>query len=156
VATLVPTSEVEKQTWRYTTEEPGDDWFAADFDDSSWESGPGGFGTEGTPGAVVGTVWDGKNIWLRRSFSVDSLPDGEVFLKIHHDEDAEVYLNGQLVSKRRGYRGGYGLVPLDGDGRSALRSGENQLAVHCRQSQGGQFVDVGLVAVTPPDQPPAE
>jgi len=153
VVTLVPTSETKKQTWRYTTEQPADDWFAADFDDASWQTGPGGFGTEGTPGAVVGTRWDGKDIWLRRTFNLDSLPEGKLFLKIHHDEDAEVYLNGQLVAKRRGYRGGYGLVPLDVDGPSPLRQGENHLAVHCRQTQGGQFVDVGLVAVS--DEPEA-
>ncbi|MBA3484739.1 MAG: beta-galactosidase [Pirellulales bacterium] len=149
VATLAPTSEVEPQTWSYVTEQPADDWFAADFDDSSWKTGPGGFGTEGTPGAVIGTVWDGKDIWLRRTFKLDEVPAGELYLKIHHDEDAQVYINGELVSKRRGYRGGYGLVPLDVNGKSPLRAGANEIAVHCRQSEGGQFVDVGLVTVTP-------
>jgi hypothetical protein len=149
VATLVPTSEQEKQTWRYVTEQPGDDWFTPNFSDASWKTGQGGFGTKGTPGAVIGTKWDGKDIWLRRAFKVDALPEGEVYLKIHHDEDAEIYVNGQLVSKRRGYRAGYGLVPLDMNGKSPLRAGENSLAVHCRQSQGGQFVDVGIVTVAP-------
>jgi hypothetical protein len=151
VATLVPTSQEAKQTWSYTTEQPPDDWSAVDFDDAAWKSSPGGFGTEGTPGAVIGTVWDGKEIWLRRSFTLDEVPAGELYLKIHHDEDAEVYLNGQLVSKRRGYRGGYGIVPLDEDAKSPLRTGENRLAVHCHQTQGGQFVDVGLVVVTESD-----
>ncbi|HEX6962072.1 MAG TPA: hypothetical protein VF175_09415, partial [Lacipirellula sp.] len=50
---------------------------------------------------------------------------------------------------RRGYRGGYGLVPVDEPGKSPLKEGENTIAVHCRQSQGGQFVDVGLVVVSP-------
>jgi hypothetical protein len=152
VATVVPTSEKEKQTWRYTFDKPADDWFEPSFDDSAWKEGEGGFGTEGTPGAVIGTKWDGKDIWIRRTFKLDEVPPGEVYLKIHHDEDAEIYVNGELVSKRRGYRGGYGLVPLDKMGQSPLKAGENHLAVHCRQTQGGQFVDVGLVVVTPSNQ----
>jgi hypothetical protein len=148
VATLVPTSQEQPQTWRYTTDKPADDWFADDFEAADWQSGPGGFGTEGTPGAVVETNWNSSDIWLRRSFDVDKIPSGQLFLKIHHDEDAEVYVNGQLVSKRRGYRGGYGLIGLEADGPSPLRDGENTLAVHCRQTRGGQFVDVGLVVVS--------
>ncbi|HEX6964028.1 MAG TPA: glycoside hydrolase family 2 TIM barrel-domain containing protein, partial [Lacipirellula sp.] len=132
VATLVPTSQEQKQTWRYTLEEPAEDWQAADFDDSSWKEGEGGFGTEGTPGAVVGTRWDTKDIWLRRKFTLHQIPEGELYLKIHHDEDAQIYVNGELVSKRRGYRGGYGLVPVDEPGKSPLKDGENTIAVHCR------------------------
>src|SRR5690606_38593008 len=49
----VPTSEKEAQEWRYTTEKPRDGWEKAGFDDSGWKSGRAGFGTEGTPGAVV-------------------------------------------------------------------------------------------------------
>jgi hypothetical protein len=36
-------------------------------------------------------------------------------------------------------------VPFETD-RAVLVSGENTLAVHCHQTQGGQFVDVGIVA----------
>ena len=76
-------------------------------------------------------------------------PDfGELFLRIHHDEDAEVYLNGRLVAQRPGYVGEYGLVTLDRAARASLRLGENVLAVHCYQSEGGQYIDVGLVLVT--------
>ena len=34
-----------------------------------------------------------NNIWLRKSFQLDSVPDKPALL-IHHDEDAEVYING--------------------------------------------------------------
>src|SRR4029078_11829114 len=44
---LLSTSEHEPQTWRYITSKPDEGWYAADFDDSAWKSGPAGFGTEG-------------------------------------------------------------------------------------------------------------
>jgi hypothetical protein len=152
VATVLPTSEDERQTWRYTTERPADDWIADDYDDEPWQTGPGGFGTEGTPGAVIGTEWNTRDIWLRRTFDLKELPAGDLFAKMHHDEDAELYLNGQLVAKRRGYRDGYGVIPLDAGPAPRLREGENSIAVHCRQTRGGQFVDVGLVVVSEPPE----
>jgi hypothetical protein len=107
---------------------------------------PGGFGTDGTPGAVVRTVWNGSDIWLRRTFELASLPaEGEILLNIHHDEDAEIYLNGKLVRRLRGHTQSYRPAAASGDVRQFLRAGENTIAVHCHQTRGGQYIDVGLV-----------
>jgi hypothetical protein len=148
IATIVPTSERDPQTWQYTTEGPAEGWMEAGFDDSSWKSGEGGFGSTGTPGASIGTPWTSSDIWLRRTFRLETIPRGALFLRIHHDEDAEVYLNGKLVAKRGGHRRGYGLIPLDAEANKTLQTGENLLAVHCHQTQGGQFIDVGLVVAS--------
>ena len=43
----------QPQKWRYTEERPADGWEQPTFDAGSWKEGPGGFGAEGTPGAVV-------------------------------------------------------------------------------------------------------
>ncbi len=150
VKTLMPTSGEAPQTWRYTTDEPAEGWQKPDFDDSAWQEGPGGFGTEGTPGAVVRTTWDTSDIWLRRTFELDEEALVHPHLKIHHDEDAAVYLNGRPAARLSGYTTDYVTVPLAAEARGALKPGRNLIAVHCRQTRGGQYIDVGLVDVEEP------
>ncbi|MEE8306992.1 MAG: glycoside hydrolase family 2 TIM barrel-domain containing protein, partial [Gammaproteobacteria bacterium] len=147
VKTIVPTSQKWGQSWRYTTSKPADGWQQGDYGDSDWEEGKGGFGTKGTPGAVVRTEWDTSGIWLRRTFELESTKLNRPRLLIHHDEDAEVYINGLLVAKLEGYASSYVQVRLDEKAKKALKVGSNCLAVHCRQSTGGQYIDVGLVDV---------
>jgi hypothetical protein len=144
ITEVVATSRKEPAQWRYTLHEPRRGWHAPSFDDSSWKRGPGGFGHADTPGAVVRTEWTTPAIWLRRDFVLDSVPRGtELQLLIHHDEDVLVFLNGTRIFRRKGYTTDYELAPIS-DG-AALRPGRNTLAVHCTQTMGGQYIDVGIV-----------
>jgi beta-galactosidase/beta-glucuronidase len=142
--TLVETSEKAGRKWRYVTTKPADDWFKAEFDDSKWAEGEGGFGTRGTPGAVVRTEWKTDDIWIRRSFELKAMPAGEVLLRLHHDEDADIYINGVLAARVTGYVTDYGPVPITAAAHRALRAGTNLIAVKCHQTKGGQYIDVGL------------
>jgi hypothetical protein len=146
--TVVPSSQKTAQVWRYTLEEPGKDWYKPDFDASAWKEGKGGFGTRGTPGAVIGTEWKTNDIWIRREFNLDSVPE-TLMLWMHHDEDAEVYLNGVLAARVKGYITDYDEFRIAPAALKALKPGKNTIAVHCRQTKGGQYIDVGLVAVEP-------
>jgi hypothetical protein len=144
---FVPTSEKQAQKWRYTTSPPADGWQKADFDASKWTEANGGFGTRGTPGAVVRTEWRTPDIWLQRKFEVTRSPRGEVWLRIHHDEDAEIFINGVLAAKVVGYTTDYMDIPLRVDAQKALKVGINVIAVHCKQTGGGQYIDAGLVEI---------
>jgi hypothetical protein len=147
IKTVVPTSQKEGIEWRYTMSKPGDGWEQPDFDDSSWEKGVGGFGAEGTPGSVVRTEWKSSDIWLRRTFELEDKKIGQPHLNIHHDEDAEIYINGVPAAKVTGFTTDYVTVPINEKGRRALKTGQNCLAVHCHQTGGGQYIDVGLADV---------
>src|SRR5262245_18630998 len=147
VNTVVAHSREKEQVWRYTFDRPADGWFQPDFDDSSWKAGPGGFGTVGTPGAVVRTTWNTGAIWLRREITLPDRPFTHPHLQLHHDADVEVYLNGVLACKLNGYATAYREAPISEEARKALRPGGNMLAVSCRQTGGGQYIDVGLVEV---------
>ncbi len=130
--------------WRYLTRKPANGWEQPGFNDSAWREGLGGFGVRTTPGARVSTDWAGDNIWLRRQIEIKELPARPALL-VHHDEDAEVYLNGTRIAALTGFITQYKTVLLDEAGRAVLRTGKNLLAVHCRQTGGGQFIDVHLV-----------
>ena len=133
--------------WRYTVQKPDAAWIKPGFDDSSWKSGKSGFGTRGTPGAEIGTTWDGADIWLRREFELADRKYGDLQLWLHHDEDAEVYINGVLALRMMGYTTDYEAQPMMPAARAALRPGKITIAVHCHQTLGGQYIDVGIVNV---------
>lgn len=146
---VVPTSQVHGQIWRYTVDQPARGWTQPGFDDSDWQSGPGGFGTAGTPNAVVGTTWSTDDIWLRRTVT---LPSGltsavqkTLRLEVYHDEDVQVYFNGVLAFSEPGYVNRYQVVPINPAALALLKSGAViHIAVHCHQTTGGQGVDVGI------------
>ncbi|MCU4164429.1 sugar-binding domain-containing protein [Carboxylicivirga caseinilyticus] len=145
---LVPSSEKSPQVWKYRTDQPATTWYQTTYTDSHWSTGNGGFGTYGTPGAVIGTEWNTNNIWMRRQFELGDLSSvnmDDVYLYIHHDEACEVYINGVLATSLTGYTTKYITVPISAEAKAALiENGTNLIAVHCNQTAGGQFMDVGL------------
>ena len=154
---VVATSEDQEQPWQwqYTFEKPADGWMRPGFNASSWKTGKGGFGTRDTPGiGKLGTEWNTSDVWLRRTFNPGKLtPDqlAKLLVNVYHDEDVQVYINGVLAYQATGYNGRYQNFPLTEAGRKAIKPGaENVMAVHCKQTQGGQYVDVGLTLREPP------
>ncbi len=131
--------------WKYTTQKPPEKWIEPEFDDNEWTKGVGGFGTRGTPGNLTSTVWETTDIWLRREFNLGNEDLREARFLLHHDEDVEVYLNGVLALRLKGYVTGYKEAPIDPAALATLKTGTNVMSVHCHQSGGGQFIDVGIV-----------
>jgi len=144
VVAIVPAADQSKAIWRYAFNRPAGNWFEAGFDDSAWQQGESGFGTATTPGARVGTVWSSRNIWLRREIELPDVDVRTLLLWLHHDEDAEVYLNGVLALRTSGWTSNYEAFELSPAARAALKPGRNLVAIHCRQSEGGQYVDLGF------------
>lgn len=150
VVEVVPTSRTTPQTWRYSIEKPSGDWMKKSFDASSWKEGPGGFGTEGTPGAVVHTTWNTGDIWLRREMTIPatgSLANLQFF--VYHDEDIEIYVDGVLAGTEGGFISAYQPLEIRPAAKALLKPGAKvMVAVHCHQTEGGQGVDVGFANVT--------
>ena len=129
--------------WNYLERKPRQEWIEVGFDARDWKSGIGGFGTKGTPKANVRTIWKSKDIWMRTSFRLAAIPK-TLRLNLHHDEDVEVYLNGKLVFQKPGHISKYQTHDITDISADVLQTGKNVVAVHCRQTVGGQYIDLGL------------
>jgi len=142
---IVPTSEVDVQSWHYTTSNPGATFAQNSFVDSAWTVGPGAFGF--WPQAndyPINTAWSTPDIWLRRHFTFAGPLPTKLVARFFHDEDMQVYLNGTQILTAAGFITFFDQSLLSPPALSALQVGDNVLAVHCRQTSGGQFIDVGL------------
>ncbi len=134
--------------WRYRTDDPGEGWEQPEFMDSKWPRGAAGFGKIDQSAARVRTTWDTDEIWIRRNFRLygvkeEDLPD--LCLRMFHDEDTEVYINGVLAMTTTGYNTSYQLFEISAAARQAINlSGDNVLAIHTKQTSGGQYIDAGL------------
>ena len=148
---VVPTACTAPVRWRYSFEQPAANWFEPGFDDSAWHVGAAGFGTEQTPGAIVGTKWNTTDIWLRREFTLPDRPLKNPVLWLHYDEAPEIYINGALAAKLSGWSGAYSDTDIKPEGLAALKPGSNLMAVHASQTYGGQYIDVGLAEETKPE-----
>jgi hypothetical protein len=146
---IVPTSQATPQTWRYTTTTPSGSWMNSGYNDSSWTSASGAFGTAGiTPGIFPNTTWNTSDIWLRRTFTMPAGTFSNLQFLLYHDEDIQVYLNGILAYSAAGYITSYQTGAINSAALAVLTSGATiTLAVHCHQTTGGQGVDVGLVNI---------
>ena len=56
-----------------------------------------------------------------------------------------MFINGKLEANVKGFTNKYEALPIAADKRTVLKVGENLMAVHCSQTNGGQFIDVHLV-----------
>jgi hypothetical protein len=143
---IIANADHQAATWRYTTTQPPASWAAPDFDDRAWPEGKAGFGTPQTPGTVIGTLWSTPDLWVRKEIV---LPAADAFrvaaLRIRHDEDVEVYLNGRRVFAQSGFLVAVTPYDVTDEVKAAMTPGRNVLAAHCHQTIGGQYLDIGLV-----------
>ncbi|MFA5330561.1 MAG: DUF4965 domain-containing protein [Prolixibacteraceae bacterium] len=123
---------------------PASDWEKPDFNSSAWKAGKGAFGTSGMPD--LATPWETQDIWVRREFTLDStLTDAPLYLIYSHDDNFELYLNGEkLVDTGYAWKNNV-VLPLDGNLRQLLKiNGKNVIAAHCHNKTGGGLVDFGI------------
>lgn len=151
---LVPTSEQQPQTWRYTFQHPMEGWQQPDFDDTNWRMGEGGFGGDAVPNTMPRTIWTTSDIWIRRTVDVSGKPMSRPMLRVYHDEDATIYLNGKEVARLVAYTTEYTHVPLADEVIEMLQKGPVTIAVQCHQTLGSQFIDVGIVDFAPDEPAP--
>lgn len=139
--TILAASDEESYTCKYTEETPAAGWASSDFNDTNWKTGGAPF-TDDKSHAK--TVWTSHDLWTRRKFTLHDLNFNRLFLKLYHDDNVEVYLNGEEVYSREGWTSDFKMIDID-QFRSKLKLGDNILAIHVANTAGGQWLDAGLV-----------
>lgn len=137
--TVLPASDEKAYDVKYTETEPAADWNKVAFTETGWNVGKAPISDNSN---TAGTTWKSKNIWVRRTFTIAGNRSGPLFLKLQHDDDVEVYLNGTSVFERKGWTGKFIYIPLE---KGMLKTGSNVLAIHVANTAGGAWLDAGIV-----------
>lgn len=139
--TVLPTSEEKVYDTKYTETQPADEWLNTSFNDQQWKSGKAPFGNNETRAE---TTWKSNNLWVRRIFDLTSTDFNKLYLKLRHDDNIQVYINGQKIYDVKGWTGKFIYIPVN-DRKKILKKGKNLMAIHIENTAGGQWLDAGLV-----------
>ena len=135
----------DKTGWQasYTLAEPSGNWTEIGYDDSAWTKGEGAFGSVNRK-PMIHTVWDGPELWVRRTFNVDrDLAGKDVDLFVKVNEYGTIYINGRKVCDSDKTSGSY--IRLSDEITASLVAGENIIAAYCANPTGTAHLDVSLV-----------
>ena len=146
--TIIPTVQEQPYSARYTLSKPAAGWEKTQFAAANaWKTGPAPFTDDKSR---HGTTWTEGDVWVRRTVNVTEMPTtGKLALMLWHDDAAEVYLNGVLLTKQPEYNGKYEAFAVPETARKALHKGPNLLALHATSPQGGEYLDAGLYEELP-------
>jgi hypothetical protein len=139
--TILPASDEQAYQCKYTETEPTGNWQEIDYDDAGWKTGGAPF-TDDKQQAK--TLWTTKDIWMRRTFTLNDLNINKLVLALHHDDNIQVYLNGKEIYTFVGWTSDFKLIPLKEKFKDKLKLGQNVLAIHCANTSGGAWLDAGL------------
>jgi hypothetical protein len=129
--------------WRYALQTPQGDWTSAGFDDKAWPSALAPFGQDAH--WKVRTPWTTRDIYLRKTFEYDGATFQAGALVLSHDEDTEVFVNGQKIAAVQNYIAHYRMLLVTEALRKTLHRGRNTIVVHTHQTTGGQHIDLALL-----------
>ena len=135
----------DKTGWdaSYTLKKPSGNWMNPGFDDSKWTKGQGGFGSQSKK-PIVHTIWDGPEIWVRRTFVSDQNMAGkDVELYVKTNEYGTIYINGTKVCDADKTSSSY--VKLSDEIASCIVEGENVIAAYCANPTGSAHLDFAIV-----------
>lgn len=144
----------EAQQFRYTTTAPAAQWLDKVFNDGAWTEASAGIGDTADAGARIRTKLAFDELWARTTFTLAEKPaaGSHLIVRMMFDEDTQVYVNSiravdtyGWVTTYQDFLGSVGAV-------EALVEGENTIAVHTNNTNGGRYMDVGLWIT---DEPPA-
>lgn len=140
--TVVPAADEKTYETTYTETAPGDGWMNTSFNEGDWKHGAAPFGDDKSR---VKTQWLSPDLWMRRTFTLANTTFNKLYLKLQHDDNVDVYLNGEEVYKTKGWTHKFIYLPIPDAALKKLKRGKNVLAIHVQNTAGGTWLDAGLV-----------
>ena len=146
---VLPTAEEGSYDVAYVAEAPPEGWEQPGFDDSAWKTGAAPFGDD-APASLPepGTSYTDE-VWYRRTFDLGKTELPRLCLAISHDDRVEVFLNGIRVFEASDWTSRYVNKSVSEEAIRSLKPSGNVLAVHCTNTAGGAYIDVGLAEELP-------
>jgi len=135
---ILPTADVLKYQASYSFDKPEADWESNSYNDNTWKKAEAPFGDDHS----AKTKWYSDDLYFRRTFDMANVSAAKKYLKLNHDDNVIVYLNGKVIYKKTGWVSDYTYLPIE-DG--ILKTGKNVLAIHCKNTAGGRHLDAGIV-----------
>jgi hypothetical protein len=139
---IVPVSDERNYECKYSETEPAANWMQENFDASQWKKGQA---PVGNMAGVSKTMWNSRNIWVRREFTLDNTGLNAPLLKLKYDDDIKLYLNGSLIYEAGCCAGKYLLLPMSEEMKAKLKKGKNVFAIHVVNTGGAADLDIGIV-----------
>ncbi|MEZ5391373.1 MAG: DUF1553 domain-containing protein [Bryobacterales bacterium] len=161
--TLVADVRAGSVEWRYTTEDPGEDWANPHFKDKKWEKGRGAFGRmfrqkndkdDPNKELEIATGWQSDDLWLRAEFDVAEKDLESFQLFVRAFAHFKAYVNGVSAADSVQETGSYADYDVHPAAAATVRPGKNVLAIHVfrsRPPESGQHFDASLTALRPPE-----
>jgi hypothetical protein len=140
--TIVPAGDEENYTLSYTEKEPNADWIKPEFNDEDWSKGVAPI-TDNA--AISKTLWKSRHIWARRTFTLNDLNFNKLILKVQHDDNAEVYINGDKAYELASWTPRHQYAEIPESVKKKLHKGVNTIAMHVENTGGGAWLDMGIV-----------
>ncbi|MDQ0969793.1 hypothetical protein QFZ20_005196 [Flavobacterium sp. W4I14] len=135
---ILPAADALKYQASYSFDKHEAGWENNSYNDNGWKKAEAPFGDDHS----AKTKWNSDDLYFRRTFDVDNVSATKKYLKLSHDDNVVVYLNGRIIYKKNGWVSDYIYVPIE-DG--ILKAGKNVLAIHCKNTAGGRHLDAGIV-----------
>ena len=128
------------------TDDMADTWMNLDFSEAGWNNQTGPWGSKNEY-PYIQTSWGGDNTdrYIRRhvTLTAEDLRN-DLWIIYSHDDKCEAYVNGvQIVATDVSWKQNV-KVHLTGAARASLVEGDNVIAFHVHNTNGGAQADIGL------------
>jgi hypothetical protein len=134
-----------EDTWKYhdQNQDPGSDWNTLEYDDSTWDSGPGqlGYGDDDEATLLNDENPNVPTAYFRKKITVETMPDN-LKLSVLYDDGYAAFINGVEVARDNVDSLAFGDWTQSGGGENAVSTNELGIGEELPLQQGENVVAV--------------